>query len=134
MTKKEQDALYKDLINGRHNRSRGYNPRIGNGKRSGYIMDLCMNSFLNLIVIGRKRFTNPSLNRFLPGKNTHKNNGNSYCALTQDVVDSVLTFIRDKGAMEGEVYTTIVICSLIKTELRNEEICAVNLPSNTTKR
>jgi hypothetical protein len=28
MTKKEQDALYKELINGRHNRSRGYNLRV----------------------------------------------------------------------------------------------------------
>jgi hypothetical protein len=49
MTKKEQDALYKGLINGRHNRSRGYNLRIGNDKTNGYSMDICMNSFLNLV-------------------------------------------------------------------------------------
>jgi hypothetical protein len=35
MTKKEQDVLYKELINGRHNRSRGYNLRIGNDKTNG---------------------------------------------------------------------------------------------------
>jgi hypothetical protein len=103
MNKKDQDALYKELINGHHNRSRGYNLRSGDAKRTGYSMDLCMNSFLNLIAIGRKRFTNLSMTRFLPGKNNHKNNGNNYCALTQDVVDSVLTFIRDEGATEGEV-------------------------------
>jgi hypothetical protein len=134
MTKKEQDALYKELINGRHNRSRGYNLRIGNDKTNGYSMDICMNSFLNLVAIGRKRFTNLSMTRFLPGKNKHKNNGNNYCALTQDVVDSVSTFIQDKGATEGEVYATRVIRSLTKTELRDEEIGAVDLPSNTTKR
>jgi hypothetical protein len=89
MTKKEQEALYKELINGRHNRSRGYNLRIGNDKKNCYSMDLCMNSFLNLVAIGRKRFTNLSMTRFLPGKNKHKNNGKNYCALTQDVVGSV---------------------------------------------
>jgi hypothetical protein len=134
MTKQEQDTPYTELINGRHNRSCGYNLRIGNDKRTGYSMDLCMNLFLNLVAIGRKRFTNPSMTRVLPGKNKHKNNGNNYCALTQDAVDSVLTFIRDKGATEGEVYAIIVIRSLTKTELRDEDIGAVDLPSNTTKR
>jgi hypothetical protein len=130
MNKKEKSALYKELLNGRHNRLRGYNLRIGNNKTN----DLCMNSFLNLVAIGRKRFTNLSMTRFLPGKNKHKNNGNIYCALTQDVVDSVSTFIRDKGATEGEVHATRVIHSLTKTELRDEEIGAVDLLSNTTKR
>jgi hypothetical protein len=128
MTKKEQDALYKELINGRHNRSCGYNIRIGNDKTNGYSMDICMNSFLNLVAIGRKRFTNLSMTRFLPDKNKHNNNGNNYCALTQDVVDSVSTFIQDKGESEGEVFTTRVIRSLTKTELRDEEIGAVDLP------
>jgi hypothetical protein len=134
MTKKEQDAMYKELINGRHNRSRGYNLWIGNDKTNGYSMDICMNSFLNLVAIGRKRFTNLSMTRFMPCKNKHKNNGNNYCALTQDVVDSVSTFIQDKGAAEGEVYATRVTRSLTKTELRDKEIGAVDLPSNTTKR
>jgi hypothetical protein len=117
MTKKEQDAQYKELINGRHNRSRGYNLRIGKVKRTGYIMDLCMNLFFILVAIDRKRFTNLSKTHFLLGKNKHKSNGNTYCAFTQDVVDIMLTFIRDKGAMEGEVYATIVIHYLTKTEL-----------------
>jgi hypothetical protein len=134
VTNNEQDALYKELINGRHNRSRGYNLRIGNDKRTGYNMDFCMNSLLNLVAIGRKRFTNLYMTHFMSGKNTDKNNGNSYCVLTQYVVDSVLTFIRDKGAKEGEVYTTRVIHSLTKIELRDEEIDDVELPSNTTKR
>jgi hypothetical protein len=116
------------LINGRHNRSHGYNLKFGNEKRNGYSMDLCMNSFFNLIVIGQKRFTNLSMTLFMTGKNTHTNNGNNYCALTQDVVDSVLTFIRDKVAAEGEVYTTRVIRSSTNTELRDEEIGAVDLP------
>jgi hypothetical protein len=93
MTNKEQDALYKELVNGRHNCSRGYNLRICNGKRTGYRMYLCMKWFLNLFAIGRKRFTNLSMTRLLPGENKHKNNSNNYCALTQYVVDSVLTFI-----------------------------------------
>jgi hypothetical protein len=54
---------------------------------------------------------------FLTGINKHKNNGNLYCALTQDVFDSVITFIRDKGAMEGEVHATRVIRYLTKTKL-----------------
>jgi hypothetical protein len=74
------------------------------------------------------------MTHLLPGKNNNKNNGNNYCALIQYVVDSVLTFIRYKGATEGEVYAERVIRSLTKTELRDEEIGAVDLPSNTTKR
>jgi hypothetical protein len=79
-------------------------------------------------------FTNLSMTRSLSGKNNHNNNGNIYCYLTQDGVDSVLTLIRDKGATEGEVYATRVIRSLTKTDLRDEEIGAVDLTSNTTKR
>jgi hypothetical protein len=52
-----------------------------------------MKSLLNLSAIVQKRLTNLSMTRFLPGKNKNKNNGNSYCALTHDVVDSVLRFI-----------------------------------------
>jgi hypothetical protein len=74
------------------------------------------------------------MTRFLPGYNKHNNNGNIYCDLPQDVVDSVLTFIRYKGATEGEVYATRVIRSLGKGELWDEEKGAVDLPSNTTKR
>jgi hypothetical protein len=100
MTKKEQDAMYKELMNGCDNHSRGYNLRISNDKRNGYIMYLCMKSLLNLVAIGRKRFTNLSMTHFLPDKNKQKNNVNRYCALTQDVVYSVLTFIRDKVTTE----------------------------------
>jgi hypothetical protein len=32
MTKKEKDALYKELINGRHKQSQGYDLHIGNDK------------------------------------------------------------------------------------------------------
>jgi hypothetical protein len=134
MINKKQYALYKELINRRHNRSCGYNLLIGNDKSTGYSMDLCMNSLLNLIEIGPKRFTNLSMTIFLPDKNKHNNYGNIYCALAQDVFDSVLMFIWDKGATERDVYATRVIRYLTKTELRDEEIGAVNLPSNTTKR
>jgi hypothetical protein len=79
-------------------------------------------------------FTNLSMTRFLPGKNNHKNNDNNYCALIQDVVESVLTYIQDKDAIEGEVYATRVIRSFTKTELRDKEIGDVDLPSNTTNR
>jgi hypothetical protein len=93
-----------------------------------------MNSFLSLVAIGRKRFTNVSMTRFLPGKNKHKKIGNSKCDLTHDIGDRVLTFIQEKGAMEVEVYAKRVISSLTKTDLRDEEIDDVDLPSNTTKR
>jgi hypothetical protein len=90
-----------------------------------------MNLFLNLLVIDQKRFTNLTLTRFLSGKNKQNNNGNSYCALTQEVVDSVY-FIREKGETEGVVYTTRVIHYLTKNELCDEEKVAVDLPSNHT--
>jgi hypothetical protein len=92
-----------------------------------------IHSFLNLIAIGQKRFTNLSVTRFLPDKNNRKNNDNSYCALTQDLVHSVIAFIREKGEMEGEVYVTRVIRSLTKTDLLDEEMGNVDLPSNITK-
>jgi hypothetical protein len=101
MMKKEQDVLYKELINGRQNRSRGYTIRLRNIKADILSVNLCMHSFLNLFEIVRKRFNNLSKNRFLPGKNKHNNKGNSFCALSQEVFDSVMSFIIEKGKYEG---------------------------------
>jgi hypothetical protein len=55
MTKKEQDAPLKELINLCRHCAAGYNLRIGINKSNGYSFGLCLNSFLNLIAIGKNR-------------------------------------------------------------------------------
>jgi hypothetical protein len=72
--------------------------------------------------------------RFLPGKNKHSNVGNSQCAISQEVPDSVIYFIQVKGDNKVEVYATRFIHSLIMNELRDDETCAVDLPSYNSKR
>jgi hypothetical protein len=49
-------------------------------------------------------------------------------------LNAVIDFIKDKGAREGEVYTTRIIRTLTGHELRDEEKGAVDLPSNTSCR
>jgi hypothetical protein len=73
MTKKEQDAVFKELINSRHHRSACYNLCIGISKSNGYSFFLCLNSFLNMIAIGKKRFKSLNETRHIPGGNVHKN-------------------------------------------------------------
>jgi hypothetical protein len=58
MGKKEQDALYKELINGRRRVAHGYNLRIGDDMSTLYSMFLCRNSFLNILCVGKTRYTN----------------------------------------------------------------------------
>jgi hypothetical protein len=49
MTKKQQDALFKELTNGRRHRSAGYNTHIGGDKIKGHSFYVCLNSFMNLM-------------------------------------------------------------------------------------
>jgi hypothetical protein len=121
MTKKEQDALLKELINLRRHHLVGYNLRIGINKSNGYSVDLCLKSFLNLISIGKKIFKSLNETRYIPVGNVHKNTGNG-------------NFIQLKGKQDGEAYTTRIIRTLTRNELRDEEKGAVDLPFNTTKR
>jgi hypothetical protein len=97
MTKKEQDALFKELINSRRHRSAGYNLRIGINKSNGYIFDLCLNSFLNMIAIGKKRLKSLNETRHIPGGNVHKNTGNGNACMSNETLQSVVNFIQLKG-------------------------------------
>jgi hypothetical protein len=47
---------------------------------------------------------------------------------------AVISFIKQKGKNDGEVYATRIMCSLKKQDLRDEEKGGVDLPSNTMKR
>jgi hypothetical protein len=134
ITKSEQDALYKELFNGSHHQSGGYNISIGDDKDSGYSLLFCLNTFLNVLSIGRKRHTKLLETRLVQGSNINKNVVNTHAVLSSDVTESVVRFIKDKGREEGEVYATHIIRSLTGHELRDEEKGAVDLPSNTSRR
>jgi hypothetical protein len=134
MGKKEQYALYKELINGRRRVAHGYNLRIGDDMATGYSMFLCRNSLLNILGVGKTRYTNLHATRFTPGMNTHKNSGNSHAAMTAGTKQCVIDFINQKGKEEGEVYATRIIRSLAGYELREEEKWVIDLPSNTSRR
>jgi hypothetical protein len=132
--KRYQDALYKELINGRRHRSAGYNLRIGDDKDKGYSPLVCRNAFLNIMSIGKRRHTTLWETRFIPGANLHKNTGNSSVTRSPELLNAGIDFIKDKGAREGEVYATRIIRTLTGHELRDEEKGAVDLPSNTSCR
>jgi hypothetical protein len=55
------------------------------------------NSFLNILGVGKTRYTNLHATRFTPGMNTHKNSGNSHAAMTAGTKQSVIDFINQKG-------------------------------------
>jgi hypothetical protein len=57
----------------------------------------CRNSFLNIIGVGKTRYTNLQATRSTPGMNTHKNSGNSHAAMTARTKQSVIDFINQKG-------------------------------------
>jgi hypothetical protein len=97
-------------------------------------MDLCLNSCLNLVAIGRKRYAKIDATRFLTGKNKHDYVGNIQCAMSQDLMNSVVSFIKEKRMNEGECHMTRLIHSLTNNDLHGEEKGDVDLPSNTSKR
>jgi hypothetical protein len=134
MGKKEQYALYKELINGRRRVAHGYNLRIGDDMAIWYSLFLCRNSFLNILGVGKTRYTNWQATRFTRGMNTHKNSGNSHAAMTAGTNQNVIDFINQKGKEEGEVYVTYIIRSLAGYELREEEKRVIDLPSNKSRR
>jgi hypothetical protein len=97
-------------------------------------MFLCINSFLNILGVGKTRYTNLQSTRFTTGMNTHKNSGNSNAAMTAGTQQSVVDFINHKVKEEGEVYSTRIIRSLDGFELREEEKGVIDLPLNTYRR
>jgi hypothetical protein len=53
MKKKQHDALFKELINGHRHRSVGYNIRIGDEKNKGHSFYVCLNSFMDIMSLGK---------------------------------------------------------------------------------
>jgi hypothetical protein len=64
----------------------GCNLQIGSDKANGHNKDLCLNSFLNLVAIGRKRHSKLDATRFLAGMNTYRNVGKRHCAISKELV------------------------------------------------
>jgi hypothetical protein len=128
--KKQQDALFKELINERRHRSARYKTHIGDNKSKGHILYVCLNSFMNIMALEKKRFKNLNETRLVPG--VHKNIDNYNAAMLDDTMKAVISFIKQKGKDYGEVYTTRIIHSLTKQELRDKEKGGVVLPLNTT--
>jgi hypothetical protein len=94
---------------------------IGHDIGNGYSFYLCRNSFLNVLIIVKKRYKTLKETRFIPGANLHKNTGNQHADLSSEVTSSVVNFIHQKDVEEGEVYATRIIRSLTGHELRDEE-------------
>jgi hypothetical protein len=135
MSKRYQDALYKELINRHRHRSTGYNFRIGDDKDKGHSLILCQNAFLNILLIEQKRcHATLQETHFIPGANLHKNTGNNSATRSPELLNDVIDFIKDKGAIDGEVYATIISRTLTGHELRDKENGAVDLTSNTSCR
>jgi hypothetical protein len=98
MRNRDQDALYKELINGCRHRSAGYNLCIGDDKYKGYSLLVCWNAFLNIMSIGKRRHATLRETRFIPGANLHKNTGNISATRSPELLNAVIDFIKDKGA------------------------------------
>jgi hypothetical protein len=54
------------------------------------------NSFLNILGVGKTRYTNLQAIRFTPGMNAHKNSGKSHAAMTAGKKQSVIDVINKK--------------------------------------
>jgi hypothetical protein len=128
IAKKEQDALFKELINSRHHHSAGYNLRSGINKSHGYRFELCLNSFLNLIAVGNKRFKSLNETRHIPGENKHNNTGNGNACMSNEALQSVVDFIKLKGKQDGEAYATRVIHTLTKKSFAMKRRAPWNYP------
>jgi hypothetical protein len=85
-------------------------------------------------VTWQNRFRKLNETRLVPGANVHKNTSNCNASMLDETIKAVISFIKQKGKDDGEVYATHIIRSLTKQELRDEEKCGVDLPSNPTKR
>jgi hypothetical protein len=134
MRKRYQDDWYKEVINGSRHSFSGYNLRIGEEKDKGHSLLVHRNAFLNIMSIGKRRHVTLQDTHFIPGSNLHKNTGNISSTRYPELLNAVIDFIKDKGAREGEVYTTRIRRTLTGHELRDKEKGAVDLPSNTSCR
>jgi hypothetical protein len=76
MRKRDQDAFYKELINGLRHRSAGYNLRIEDDKEKGNSLLLCRNALLNIMSISKRHHATLQEMHFTPGANLHKNTVN----------------------------------------------------------
>jgi hypothetical protein len=134
MSKRDQDMVYKELVNARVTRTTGYNLRMGKSKRNGFTLNVCRNSFVNVINISDERIKTINKTRLDPGPNVHRNTVNKNACHSKELRQSVVSFVKDKGETCGECYATRLIHHLTKYELRDEEKDAVDFQSNFTYR
>jgi hypothetical protein len=73
------------------------------------------------MALGKKRFKKLNETRLVPGASVHKNTGNCNDAMLDETMKSVISFIKQKGKYDGEIYATRIIHSLMKQELMDEE-------------
>jgi hypothetical protein len=102
MTKKQQDALFKELINGRRHQSSRYNICTGGDKSKGHSFYAFLNSFLSLMALGKKQFRKLNETRFFPGANVHKNTGNYNASMLDETMKAVIFLSSRKGRMMGK--------------------------------
>jgi hypothetical protein len=98
LRKRDQDTLYKELINGRHHRSVRYNLRIVDDKNKFHCLRVFRNTFLNIMLIGKRRHAMLRETHFIPGANLNKNNVNSSATRSPELLNAFIKFIKEKGA------------------------------------
>jgi hypothetical protein len=134
MYKKDQETLYKEWINTRDHTNaglaQGYGLRIGPDKKR---LVFCRNSFMNLLNLGRFRWSTLNTTKLVLGYNTHKNVENTNASASQETVDSVLFYLYGIAKQFGESYAMRFVSTLTKFKIRDEERDIIDLPSCITK-
>jgi hypothetical protein len=90
MSKRDQDVVYKELINARMTRMTGYNLRMGKSKRNGFTFNVCWNSFVNVLNLSDERIKTINETRLDPGPNVHSNTGNNNACHSKELHQSVV--------------------------------------------
>jgi hypothetical protein len=134
MHKRDQDAFFKDVIDGRKAASHGYIVQLVYDRLKGCTFAVCRSLFMHVLSLGDERMKLVLATRFEPGPNVHNNELNNNAAITPLIWQGVVNYIQDQGNHHCEWYATHVVRVLTKYELRNEEKDIVDLPSCFTKR
>jgi hypothetical protein len=65
MSKRYQYMVYKEFINARMTRTTGYNLRMGKIKRNGFTVNVCLNSFVNVLNLSDERIKTANETRLI---------------------------------------------------------------------